>query len=174
MKETKFKEKFEFEYQGFILYIFDIRKMECRLKGLPKLASHITYSETNEKFQLDKPSFFLNGKPVWMVIRNFPLSIDFEDMNLDSEISKLKFRLPTASEIEAKTKSLYAKMIFGKKMIDSTYFLISFLLCVLVGLVVHLIDRIMFSQKPSESITNATQTANMTIQLLRMGRWLLW
>lgn len=176
MKENNFKDKLEIQYRGFLLYIYDIQRMQCELKGLPKLATQITYSETNERFELGKPAFYLQGKPVWICLRGFPLSIETEDLQLESEIGKLKFRLPTSSEIEAKAKSLYAKMIFGKKMIDSSYYLITLLLCALVGLVVHLIDRITFTSQPEipETVSNSTQLVNGTIQLIKLSRWLLW
>ena len=153
--KQKIKEKLEeLSFKGFILYIFDLKHLEAKLKGLPKLASHVTIAETQERVQLDKPAFYLEGKPVWVCIRNFPLSVELEEINLEGEIKKLPFRLPTAAEIESKVKSLYAKLVFGKKLVDSSYYLISLLLCALTGLIVHLLDRIYLIQQ--NPIVNST------------------
>lgn len=162
-------------YKGFVLYFFDIVHFEARLKGLDKIASTIVLSETNERFELDKPAFYLEGKPIWILIRGLPFSLEFEDFD-SKKMKDLTIKIPSASEIEIKAKSLYTKMIFGKKMYDSSIYLITMLICVLVGLIVHLIDRIYFENKINEILnpTNNTISTNQTIATFIRGCLFLW
>jgi len=57
-------------------------------------------------------------------------------------------------------------------MVDNSYYLISLLLCVLVGVIVHLIDRIVFVEpaKTAETTQNATETVVSMINLFRISR----
>lgn len=163
-------------FKGFILYIYDINHFETRLIGLPSLGSFVVLKEYNERFDTAEPAFYLDGKPVWLCIRGIPFSLEFEEID-KQKVKNMMVKIPSSSEIESKAKSLYTRMIFGKKMVDNSYYLISLLLCVITGLVVHLIDRISFSitTTPTNSTANIANSTNATItafQLMKMG-WFL-
>lgn len=173
MEKTKSLKK-EVLTKGYLLYFYDIRHFESELIPLPRISTTIELRDYNERFDLDKPAFYITGLPVWIVFRNLPFSIEFNDFETLNE-EKLGFKIPTSSEIQSKAHSLYTKMIFGKKMVDNSYYLISLLLCVLVGVIVHLIDRIVFVEpaKTAETTQNATESVVSMINLFRISRMVI-
>ncbi len=137
---SRFKRiRVEEEIRGYILYFFDIEKWESNLYPLPRIEPIVKLKKYREIVRLDKVGYYLNGKPVYIVIRSVPFSLEFElsdeeFMNKEIDPSKVKnesividkvpseikdnitLRLKdyTSSEIDAKISSIYTNSVFRR------------------------------------------------------------
>lgn len=136
---------------GYILYIYDSEKMNSTLYPLLRIQPSVKIGATNEVFSLDKPAFQIEGKPVFICIRNCPYSIEFEMLkekfvddledvdkpeNSNCRVIEKKY---SASEIDARVGSVYYNQIFRKKAIDSitiVIFVLSILLAIAITVII--------------------------------------
>jgi len=82
-------------FAGYVLYCYNPQNLNFKLIPL------------GEVFNLGQPSMYLEGKPLFIVVREIPYSID---LVLDK--SKLYEKGYSASEIDAKIHSIYTQRIF--------------------------------------------------------------
>ena len=64
-------------FAGYVLYIYNRENMNCKLIPLPRIEPTLRIRNTGEVFQLGNPSFYLEGKPLFIVVRGIPYSIEF-------------------------------------------------------------------------------------------------
>ena len=64
-------------FAGYVLYIYNRENMNCKLIPLPRIEPTLKIRNTGEVFQLGNPSFYLEGKPLFIVVRGIPYSIEF-------------------------------------------------------------------------------------------------
>ncbi|HEC92910.1 MAG TPA: hypothetical protein ENI51_07980 [Candidatus Atribacteria bacterium] len=94
-------------FAGYVLYCYNPQNLNFKLIPLPRLQSTLRIKNTGEVFNLGKPSMYLEGKPLFIVVREIPFSIDLE---LDK--NRLYEKGYSASEIDAKIHSIYTQRIF--------------------------------------------------------------
>lgn len=72
-KELELK---DMKQSGVLLYFYDVKNFETfYLESLEVVYEH---EYTKEMFLLDKPCFYEKGMPVFVVLRGYPLSIEFQ------------------------------------------------------------------------------------------------
>lgn len=62
-------------FAAYILYFYDPKHMEAKLKPIYEIVPTITIASTGEIFKLVYPAFYIDGKPVYALCRDFPLSL---------------------------------------------------------------------------------------------------
>lgn len=141
------------EIRGFVHYIYDIDKWESQLHPLPEIKPTLTLKSKNEIYRLDRVCYYLNGKPVFLIIRGIPYSLE-----LERTTDLLKIKGYSADEIEAKINSIYTNAVFRKGSLQFKDYLVLFLTNVITALSVYIITFMYASaSNPSvNTVTNAT------------------
>lgn len=108
-----------FSYDAYLLYFYDPESLNSKIFPLYRLETTIRLKSTNETFNLSQPAFYLEGRPVFIVLRDYPTSISMEFMETEKRKSLIE-KGYTASEIDAKIHSIYTQRVFRSKMTDLT------------------------------------------------------
>lgn len=149
--KRKAKEKLDtsLTVAGYVLYFWNTDKLNAQLKTLPYVANPLTIKSTQEDFLLGEPAFMLGDKPVFIVLRGIPYSIELEliksddrEVEIDGQLYKLKELDYTPSQIYAKTKSLYHHIFFKSKRLtltDKVIFILSIVLTALLTSIIFML-----------------------------------
>jgi len=119
----------KWEYYGmdaWLLYFWTTNhSLNAELVSINSIKPEIDISNFEEMFRLNQPAFFISGKPVFVVKRGYPISINLEFIS-DKERSKIteKFNI-TSDEFYSLMKSSYKNQIF-KNTLSSKEFIIIF------------------------------------------------
>lgn len=65
-------------FRSYILYFYSDTNLQARLIPFPSIKPVIRLKSTLEIFKINKPAFFMDGKPVFILFREKPFSIEFE------------------------------------------------------------------------------------------------
>jgi len=120
IEKVKAKARESLALGGYLLYIWNPEKLNCKLFPLPEVKSTVRISSYSETFQLGKPAMFLEGKPLFIVVREIPYSIELELIDNDERNKLLTEKGYTPSEIDAKINSIYVNRIFRAKRLSRT------------------------------------------------------
>ena len=134
VKEVKNKIETALGFKGYAFYLFDDKFANAKMFPLPSLNPILRIRATGESFTLNEPAFYLEGKPVWFVKRNFPHSLKFEFLK-----EHLVERGYSASEIDAKNFSIYVNRIFRQASVSPSLVYIFISIIVIACLVTYLI-----------------------------------
>lgn len=154
MEKLKNKIKETEELAGYVHYVYDIDKWESILKPLPKIKPILELKNENETYKLDKIAYYLNGKPVFLVVRGIPFSLEIEETN-----TVLRIKGYSADEINAKINSIYVNSVFRKGSLQFKDYLVLLLSNIITGLVVYIItfmSMLANQNSAASAITNAT------------------
>ena len=148
LKNIGKKAQFEFNKQmafaGYLIYIWNPEHIECELKPLPTIQPICRLASVNETYQLGKPAMFFNGKPVFIIIRGIPYSIELKFTTNEKDIVLLMEKGYSASEIDAKVHSVYTNSIFRNKRwskMDTLVYALSVITTALTTSIIFLIQR---------------------------------
>lgn len=122
-------------YNGYVLYIWNPEKLQGKLHPLTEVKSTLTIRSTAETFELGKPALFLEGKPLFIVIRGIPYSIELDITN-DETRKILKEKGYSPSEIDAKINSIYVNRIFRAKRLTTLDWILYILSLLCTALIV--------------------------------------
>jgi len=116
------------EIQGYVHYVYDLDKWETRIHPLPKIKPILEFRELHETYKLDKVAYYLSGKPVFLIIRGIPYSLEIEETD-----KVLKIKGYSADEIEAKINSVYVNTVFRKGSLQFKDYLVLILTNIITG-----------------------------------------
>lgn len=68
-------------FAGYILYVYNDEHLFCKLIPLTEITSMIRTNK-DETFYLGKPALNISGKPLWIIIREIPYSVEIEIMDI--------------------------------------------------------------------------------------------
>lgn len=141
------------DIQGYVHYVFDLDKWESEMIPLPKIKPILERKAYNETYRLDKVAYYLNGKPVFLIIRGVPFSLEIEETN-----TVLRIKGYSADEINAKINSIYVNSIFRKGSLQFKDYLVLLLSNIITGLVVYIITfmSMLASQNSTQNLVNQT------------------
>jgi hypothetical protein len=122
-EKIRYNAKKQMAFAGYVLYIWNPNKLECKLLPLTEIKPTCRINSTAETFQLGKPAMFIDGKPLFVLIRDIPYSIELELLT-DKTREYIKEKGYSASEIDAKINSVYTNRIFRSKRLNKTDFII--------------------------------------------------
>ena len=131
-------------FAGYLIYIWNPEHIECELKPLPTIQPICRLASVNETYQLGKPAMFFNGKPVFIVLRGIPYSIELEFTTNEKEVIKLMEKGYSASEIDAKVHSVYTNSIFRNKRwskMDALVYILSIITTALTTSIIFVVQR---------------------------------
>ena len=103
VKVSDIKDKIEsdfnkmFIHKAYIQYFYDSKHFETRLKPIERIPLVLRLKNYQETFILRKPSYYLNGKPVFQLLRGYPLSIQ---MSLLQETNEVSFEILNNVDLE--------------------------------------------------------------------------
>jgi len=143
-ERLKHKARENVAFAGYLLYIWNPEKLHSKLYPLPEVKSTVRISSTGESFNLGKPSLYLEGKPLFIVIRELPYSIELELKDNNYHFKVLEEKGYTASEIDAKINSMYVNQIFRAKRLTKTdiiVFLLSILSSILITSMMFMVGK---------------------------------
>lgn len=145
--------------KGYILYIFDPDKYECRLiEIIDYIKPNMEIRSTKEIFGLDKVGFYIQGLPVFICIKGVPFSMEWESIPKEKQ-EKLKLKDYTASEIASKLNSVYTNRIFSKGQMQFKDYLVIFLLMGLSACITYIITYMAMN---AQILNLTTQLAQLT------------
>lgn len=113
--KIKLKAKESLAFGGYLLYIWNPEKLNCKLFPLPEVKATVRIASFGETFELGKPAMFLEGKPLFIVVREIPYSIELSLITNKKRSKVLQEKGYTPSEIDAKINSIYVNRIFRAK-----------------------------------------------------------
>ena len=122
--DFKVKGKKFLAFAGYLFYIWDKENLNIKLFPLPYIQPTCRLRSTSEVFKLDRPSFYLDGKPAFIVIREFPISLQ---LDLKNDKLKLKEIGYSSSDIDAKISSIYINRIFRQLKLTPLQILLWFM-----------------------------------------------
>lgn len=153
--KQKVKKKIEEieDIKCFIHYVFDVDKWESRLFPSKEIKPIFESKSFKEIYYLDKVCYYLDGKPVFLVVRGVPYSLEFAKLQ-----ENLTIKGYSASEIEAKINSIYVNSVFRKSAFTFREYL-SWLLSLLVcGLSVYILTYFSVSAQYQQNQTIPTNS----------------
>lgn len=122
----------DFKWTGskaIIQYSWDKERMICDLKKIQTVKPVFIYRKTNESFLLNRPYCSIQGIPVFLLLRGFPVSISL-DLKDDKLIVPEKGY--SSQEIQVMNESHYKLRLFGKHARPPTDFVIFTLWTILI------------------------------------------
>lgn len=139
--------------EAYAHYVYDRDKWESRLIPIPKIKPILEIKSANETYSLDKVAYYLNGKPVFLLLRGVPFSLEIQETE-----KILTMKGYSASEINAKLNSIYTNHVFRKGSLQFKDYLVLILTNIITGLVVYIITFMGMLAKTNSvaPITNAT------------------
>lgn len=160
-KKIKSSVKNFLSFAGYILYVYSETHLNCKLIPLSTLASTIRINK-DESIFLGKPALFIEGKPLWIIVRGFPYTMELEMIGLKEKLIELGFSLSeiekrvkkddtllirqgySSSDIDAKTYSLVAKRVFRIPKMSMSNVILVLLLMLSSCLITYLITSMYF------------------------------
>lgn len=141
------------EIEAYVHYVYDREKWESKLYPISKIKPIIEFKEYKEIYKLDSVAYYLNGKPVFLLLRGIPFSLEMKETE---QILTLKGY--SASEIEAKINSIYTNHVFRKGSLQFKDYLVLLLTNIITGLAIYIITFMSFLAKSNQEmpISNST------------------
>jgi len=148
-------------FAGYILYVYSETHLNCKLIPLTTLGSTIRINK-DESIYLGKPAMFIEGKPLWIVVRGYPYTMELDMIGLKERLIELGFNSKeidvrvkkddtllirkgySSSDIDAKTYSLIAKRVFRIPKMSMSNVILVLLLMLSSCLITYLITSMYF------------------------------
>lgn len=131
----KQKVKRQVEYKAYAHYFYNDKHLESTIFPIPVITNNFRLKSTQETFSLGKASYYLNGKPVYVLVRKIPFSIPFRLRYSKRYKMVLQDKGYTSDQIDAILNSIHVNHIFRAKRLttqDLLLWLLSILCSVLI------------------------------------------
>ena len=144
-KDTLVKKIKEIEYSAYAHYFYNPEHLESEIFPIVVINPTFILKRTQETFELGKPAYFLKGKPVFILVRDLPFSIELEFSQSKELIKTLKEKGYSAKDINAKLNSIYVNQVFRSKRFNKQDILL-FLLSILTSVLITAMCFMMFME----------------------------
>lgn len=150
--------KRQLKYIGFVYYVWNPENLN--VKVIPLLFAYPILDIVNLKefYYLQRPSIFIEGIPIWIIIRGIPVSVELNIRNVkltddngnriskkvDDFIREIEVKGYSPDEIRAKLESMFATYLFGKPTWTLRDYLMFALILIVCGLIEYLIISSIF------------------------------
>lgn len=105
-------------YLGFIFYVWNPKNLNIKIIPLTQINPIVDLSNVKEFYFLYRPAMFIDGKPIFLLIRGIPLSFELNILkNTENIFKEIQLSGFTSSETRALLKSGFTTYLFGKPMI---------------------------------------------------------
>lgn len=152
VQKAKAKEILEqnIKTKGVILYVWNKDFMSAKLLGITEINPVVHIRNTKELYLIENPIFVIDGKPIFMVIRGIPYTLEIILNVNKSQHFFFQLKGYTATEVHAKIKSIYTNVLYRQSP-SLKFYLTMFLLMIIEGLGLHII----YSNYYAEQIKDA-------------------
>jgi len=124
--------------KGVILYVWNKDFMSAKLLGITEINPVVHIRNTKELYLIQNPIFVIDGKPIFMVIRGIPYSLEIILNVNKSQYFFFELKGYTATEVHAKIKSIYTNVLYRQSP-SLKFYLTMLLLMIIEGLMFHII-----------------------------------
>ena len=124
--------------KGVILYVWNKDFMSAKLLGITEINPVVHIRNTKELYLMENPIFVIDGKPIFMIIRGIPYSLEIILNVNKSQHFFFELKGYTATEVHAKIKSIYTNVLYRQSP-SLKFYLTMFLLMIIEGLALHII-----------------------------------
>lgn len=124
--------------KGVILYVWNKDFMSAKLLGITEINPVVHIRNTKELYLMENPIFVIDGKPIFMIIRGIPYSLEIILNVNKSQYFFFELKGYTATEIHAKIKSIYTNVLYRQNP-SLKFYLTMLLLMMIQGLLSHII-----------------------------------
>jgi len=107
VSKTKETLKTLLSFAGYCLYFYNTKHLNCKLLPLPFIQPTLRIREFSESFVLKEPAFYISGRPVFVCLRGFPVSIKMKLFNF-----LLVNEGYTSDEMDAILNSAFTERVF--------------------------------------------------------------
>lgn len=135
--------------KGVILYVWNKDFMSAKLLGITEINPVVHIRNTKELYLMENPIFVIDGKPIFMIIRGIPYSLEIILNVNKSQHFFFELKGYTATEVHAKIKSIYTNVLYRQSP-SLKFYLTMFLLMIIEGLALHIIYSNYFVSVGSE------------------------
>lgn len=157
------------KFGGYVLYIWNPKKHFTELKTLTEAKDSVRIKSTGETIKLAEPTLLIDGRPTWICIREFPISINLE---LDKDRMALIEKGYSATEIDAKLHSPYTNRMYRLKELSREQKIAILLGLGLVCAVTSIIWIFSYGGLPNQIASNSTQSVSILNLFIIFWRWL--
>ena len=132
-------------YLGFVFYVWNPKNLNIKIIPLTKINPILDLTNVKEFYFLYRPAMFIDGKPVFLVIRGIPLSFELKLLKDDSNMVKqIELDGYSASEVRALLRSGFTTYLFGKPNMSLTQMLYFIFLVISIMLVEYIVLSTIF------------------------------
>jgi len=124
--------------KGVILYVWNKDFMSAKLLGITEINPVLHIRNTKELYLVENPIFVIDGKPIFMVIRGIPYTLEIILNVNKSQHFFFELKGYTATEVHAKIKSIYTNVLYRQSP-SLKFYLTMFLLMIIEGLALHIL-----------------------------------
>lgn len=124
--------------KGVILYVWNKDFMSAKLLGITEINPVVHIRNTKELYLIQNPIFVIDGKPIFMVVRGIPYSLEIILNVNKSQHFFFELKGYTSTEVHAKIKSIYTNVLYRQSP-SLKFYLTMFLLMIIEGLLLHII-----------------------------------
>lgn len=132
--------------KGVILYVWNKDFMSAKLLGITEINPVVHIRNTKELYLIENPIFVIDGKPIFMVIRGIPYSLEIILNVNKSQHFFFELKGYTSTEIHAKIKSIYTNVLYRQSP-SLKFYLTMFLLMIIEGLALHIVYANYYEQE---------------------------
>lgn len=131
-------------YVGFIFYVWNPNNLNIKIIPLREINPVLDIVNLKEMYFLYRPALFIDGNPVFLLIRGIPISFELKLIKNDNVIKEIELDGYTASEVRAKLRSGYTTYIFGKPSLSLQQLLFIIFLIISLLLLEYIIISTIF------------------------------
>ena len=108
--------------KAVVLYVWNKDYMSAKLLGITEVNPVLHIRTTKELYLMENPIFIIDGKPIFMIIRGIPYSLEII-LNVNrSQHFFFKLKGYTPTEIHAKIRSIYTNVLYRQNPSMKFYF----------------------------------------------------
>lgn len=132
-------------YIGFVFYVWNPNNLNIKIIPLTNVNPVLDITNTKEFYYLYRPALFIDGKPIFLIIRGIPISFELKLIKDNSNlIQSIELAGYTPQEIRAKLKSGHSTYIFGKPNLSLSQLLWIIFLMVSICLIEYIVISSIF------------------------------
>lgn len=127
-------------YLGFVFYVWNPKNLNIKIIPLTKINPILDLVNVKEFYFLYRPAMFIDGKPIFLIIRGIPFSFELQLLKDDSNLVKqIELKGYSSSEIRALLRSGYTTYLFGRPSLSLAQLLYLVFLIITICLVEYII-----------------------------------
>jgi len=124
--------------KGVILYVWNKDFMSAKLLGITEINPVVHIRNTKELYLIENPIFIIDGKPIFMVVRGIPYTLEIILNVNKSQHFFFELKGYTSTEVHAKIKSIYTNVLYRQSP-SLKFYLTMFLLMIIEALALHIV-----------------------------------